>query len=83
MVLEMGADKGKSIVVIRELIFIILAYLVYDGSSDQQHSNFVKNKTNGGVQAAIVTVSLVSAYEQALQSLKQGGRLVLICIPTD
>ncbi|CAF1238389.1 unnamed protein product [Adineta steineri] len=55
---------------------------VYDGSSDQ-HSNFVKEKTNGGVQAALVTVPLVSAYEQALQSLKQGGRLVMIGIPTD
>jgi propanol-preferring alcohol dehydrogenase len=74
--------KVNRLFVIRELIFIILAYLVYDGSSDQ-HSDFVKNKTNGGVQAAIVTVPLVSAYEQALQSLKQGGRLVLIGIPTD
>ncbi|CAF1290609.1 unnamed protein product [Adineta steineri] len=55
---------------------------VYDGSSDQ-HSNFVKEKTNGGVQAALVTVPLVSAYEQALQSLKQGGRLVMIGIPID
>ncbi len=56
--------------------------LVYDGPGDQ-HSDFVKDKTNGGVQAAIVTVPLVSAYEQALQSLKQGGCLVLIGIPID
>ncbi len=80
----MGADEGKS------TIAIVLLYspcfltrsLVYDGPSDQ-HSDFVKEKTSGGVQAALVTVPLVAAYEQALQSLKPGGRLVLIGIPTD
>lgn len=56
--------------------------VVYDGCSDE-HAKFIKEKTNGGVQAALVTVPLVSAYEQALQSLKQGGRLVLIGIPTE
>lgn len=56
--------------------------LVYDGPSDK-HSDFVKDKTNGGVQAAFVTVPHVPAYEQALQSLKQGGRLILIGIPVD
>jgi propanol-preferring alcohol dehydrogenase len=60
----------------------LIQSLVYDGPGDQ-HSDFVNEKTNGGVQAAIVTVPLVSAYEQALKSLKQGGRLVLIGIPTD
>ncbi|CAF4559712.1 unnamed protein product [Rotaria sp. Silwood2] len=50
---------------------------VYDGPIDQ-HSNFVKEKTNGGVQASLVTVPLISVYEQVLQSLKRGGRLVMI-----
>lgn len=53
--------------------------IVYDGPS-KQHSEFVKEKTDGGVQAAIVTVPLIAAYEQALQSLKQGGRLVMVGI---
>ncbi|CAF1139978.1 unnamed protein product [Adineta ricciae] len=54
---------------------------VYDGPGDQ-HSAFVKEKTNGGVQAAIVSVPIISAYEQALSSLRQGGRLVMIALPS-
>ncbi|CAF3057425.1 unnamed protein product [Rotaria sp. Silwood2] len=71
LALEMGADEV--IVTFRSLI----QSLVYDGPIDQ-HSNFVKGKTNGGVQASLVTVPLISVYEQALQSLKRGGRLVMI-----
>ncbi|UJR11344.1 hypothetical protein I4U23_015525 [Adineta vaga] len=55
---------------------------VYDGPGDQ-HSTFVAEKTNGGVQAAIVSVPVISAYEQALLSLKQGGRLVMIGLPIE
>ena len=57
-------------------------FLVYSGPSDQQN-DFIKEITKGGVQTALVTVPLVSAYEQAIQSLKQGGRLILIGIPRE
>ena len=60
---------------------MIESFLVYDGPADQ-HENYIQEKTNGGLQAALVTVPLVSAYEQAIQSLKHGGCLVLIGIPT-
>ena len=42
----------------------------------------MKEKTNGGVQAAIVCVPVISAYEQAFSSLRQGGRLVMIPLPS-
>ncbi|CAF3910794.1 unnamed protein product [Rotaria sordida] len=76
LALEMGADEA-----IVTSPFLIQS-LVYNGPGDQ-HSDFVKEKTNGGVQAAIVAVPLISAYEQALQSLKPGGCLVLVGIPAE
>ncbi|CAF3635741.1 unnamed protein product [Rotaria sp. Silwood1] len=77
-VIAIVAEKDQAAA---NLAFEMGADEVYDGPGDQ-HSDFVKEKTNGGVQATIVTVPLVSAYEQALQSLKQGGRLVMIGVTT-
>ncbi|CAF4011445.1 unnamed protein product [Rotaria sp. Silwood2] len=53
--------------------------LVYDGPSDQ-HGKWVRQKV-GGVQATIVAVPLIQAYEEAFKSLKRGGRIVAIGLP--
>ncbi|CAF4865341.1 unnamed protein product [Rotaria sp. Silwood1] len=53
--------------------------LVYDGPSDQ-HGKWVRQKV-GGVQATIVAVPLIQAYEEAFKSVKRGGRIVGIGLP--
>ncbi|CAF4642568.1 unnamed protein product [Rotaria sp. Silwood2] len=53
--------------------------LVYDGPSDQ-HGKWVRQKV-GGVQATIVAVPLIQAYEEAFKSVKRGGRIVAIGLP--
>lgn len=55
--------------------------LVYDGPSDK-HGEWVKSTTKGGVQATIIAVPLVEAYEQAFKSIKRGGRLVGVGLPS-
>ncbi|CAF3824282.1 unnamed protein product [Rotaria sordida] len=55
--------------------------LVYDGPSDQ-HGKWVRQKVDG-VQAAIITVPLIQAYEEALKSVKRGGRIVAIGLPAE
>ncbi|CAF1497053.1 unnamed protein product [Adineta ricciae] len=52
---------------------------VYDGPSDQ-HSQWVQDKLRG-VQAAIVTVPLIQAYDEAYKSVKRGGRIVAVGLP--
>jgi len=55
--------------------------LVYDGPSDK-HGEWVRTTTKGGVQAAIVTVPLIPAYEEAFKSVKRGGRVVAVALPS-
>ena len=55
-------------------------FLVYDGSSNK-HAEWIQGKVSG-VQASIVAVPVVQAYEQALQSVKRGGRIVALWIVT-
>lgn len=59
----------------------IFLQLVYDGPSDK-HAEWVKSTTKGGVQATIIAVPLVEAYEQAFHSIKRGGRLVAVGLPS-
>jgi propanol-preferring alcohol dehydrogenase len=54
--------------------------LVYDGPSDK-HGEWIKTKTKGGVQSAIVTVPLIEAYDEAFKSVKRGGRVVAVALP--
>jgi propanol-preferring alcohol dehydrogenase len=58
-----------------------LSHLVYDGPSDK-HGEWVRTTTKGGVQAAIVTVPLIPAYEEAFKSVKRGGRVVAVGLPS-
>ena len=60
--------------------YCFIDYLVYDGPSDK-HGEWVKAKV-GGVQAAIVTVPIMQAYEEAFKSVKRGGRLVAVGLPS-
>jgi propanol-preferring alcohol dehydrogenase len=53
--------------------------IVYDGPAEK-HGEWVRNKV-GGVQASIVTVPLVIAFDQALESVKRCGRVVAVGIP--
>ena len=48
----------------------MIDFLVYDGPSDK-HGQWVKITTKGGVQAAIVTVPLIPAYDEAFKSVKR------------
>jgi propanol-preferring alcohol dehydrogenase len=57
-----------------------LIYLVYDGPSDK-HGEWVQAKVQG-VQAAIVTVPLIAAYDEAYKSVKRGGRVVAVALPS-
>ena len=56
-------------------------YLVYDGPADK-HGQWVQERV-GGVQASIVTVPLPIAFEQAIKSVKRGGRVVAIGLSRD
>lgn len=44
-------------------------------------SQTIVETTGGGVQAILVTVPSLSAYDQALKSIKRGGRLVCVGLP--
>jgi propanol-preferring alcohol dehydrogenase len=55
-------------------------YVVYDGPSDK-HGEWVQVTTEGGVQAAIVTVPSIPAYGESFKSVKRGGRVVGVALP--
>ncbi|UJR11368.1 hypothetical protein I4U23_015548 [Adineta vaga] len=55
------------------------AHEVYDGPSDKQSEWIQKNL--GGVQASIVTVPIIQAYDEAYKSVKRGGRIVAVGLP--
>ncbi|CAF1101907.1 unnamed protein product [Rotaria sordida] len=77
-VLTVVAPNDKAAV---ELSKAMGAEEVYDGPSDQ-HGKWVRQKVDG-VQAAIITVPLIQAYEEALKSVKRGGRIVAIGLPAE
>lgn len=52
---------------------------MFDGPPDQ-HGKWIQDKV-GGVQASVVTVPIVAAFEQAFQSVKRGGRVVAVALP--
>ena len=52
---------------------------VFDGPADQ-HGQWIQEKI-GGVQASVVTVPIVAAFEQAFRSVKRGGRVVAVALP--
>lgn len=54
--------------------------LVYDGPSELCSQTIVE-RTDGGVEAILVTVPSLNAYDQALKSIKRGGRLVCVGLP--
>lgn len=56
-------------------------YLVYDGPSDKL-SEWITKTTKGGVQAVLVTVPILEAYDEAFKSVKSGGTIVAIALPT-
>jgi propanol-preferring alcohol dehydrogenase len=53
---------------------------IFDGPPDQ-HGKWIQEKV-GGVQASVVTVPIVAAFEQAFQSVKRGGRVVAVALPS-
>ncbi len=79
----MGAEDGKG-QIIKELSNVEYNfddYLVYDGPSEK-HGEWVQSKVRG-VQAAIVTVPLIQAYDEAYKSVKRGGRIIALALPKD
>ena len=54
--------------------------LVYDGPADK-HGEWIQERV-GGVQASVVTVPLIQAYEEAFKSVKRGGRIVAVGLPS-
>ena len=52
---------------------------VFDGPPDQ-HGKWMQEKI-GGVHAAVITVPIVAAFEQAFQSVRRGGRVVAVALP--
>jgi alcohol dehydrogenase, propanol-preferring len=52
---------------------------VYDGPADK-HGEWIQEKV-GGVQGSVVTVPIVTAFEQAFKSVKRGGRVVAVALP--
>lgn len=38
-------------------------------------------ENTGGVHGAVITVPIVSAFEQAFQSVRRGGRVVAVALP--
>ncbi len=80
---DMGAEDGKG-QIIKELSNVEYNfddYLVYDGPSEK-HGEWVQAKVRG-VQAAIVTVPLIQAYDEAYKSVKRGGRIIALALPKD
>jgi propanol-preferring alcohol dehydrogenase len=53
---------------------------VFDGPSDQ-HGKWIQDKT-GGVHGSVVTVPIVASFEQAFQSVRRGGRVVAVALPS-
>ena len=73
---EMGAEESKSF----NLLFLYFYFnLVYDGPSEK-HGEWIRNKV-GGVQASIVTVPLVIAFDQAFESVKRCGKVIAVGMP--
>ena len=67
-----------------EVLFIVCQQYflpVYDGPGDH-HGQWVQQKV-GGVQAALVAVPVIQAYEEALKSVKRGGRVVAVGLPAE
>ncbi len=56
-------------------------YLVYDGPSEKC-GEWVQAKVHG-VQVALVTVPLIQAYDEALKSVKRGGRIIAVALPKE
>ncbi|CAF0962373.1 unnamed protein product [Adineta steineri] len=52
---------------------------VYDGPAEK-HGEWIQNKV-GGVEASIVTVPLIIAFDQAFVSVKRCGRVIGVGIP--
>ncbi|CAF0713858.1 unnamed protein product [Adineta steineri] len=52
---------------------------VFDGPADQ-HGKWIQDKV-GGVHGSVITVPIVSAFEQAFQSVRRGGRVVAVALP--
>ena len=52
---------------------------VYDGPSEG-HGEWIRQRV-GGVQAALVTVPLLVAFEQAFESVKRCGRIIAVGMP--
>ncbi|CAF1541525.1 unnamed protein product, partial [Didymodactylos carnosus] len=67
-------DKAAS-----NLAMSIGANLVYDGPADK-HGQWIQEHV-GGVHAAIVVAVAIVAYEQALISLRSGGKLIAVALP--
>ena len=74
---DMGADEGKATERVSRSNH--RWSLVYDGPGEK-HAEWIRNKV-GGVQASIVTVPLVDAFDQALESVKRCGRVVAVGLP--
>jgi propanol-preferring alcohol dehydrogenase len=53
---------------------------VFDGPADQ-HGKWIQEKV-GGVHGSVVTVPIVAAFEQAFQSVRRGGRVVAVALPS-
>jgi propanol-preferring alcohol dehydrogenase len=54
-------------------------FLVYDGPVEK-HGEWIRNQV-GGVQASIVTVPLIIAFDQAFESVKRCGRIIAVGMP--
>ncbi|CAF1333735.1 unnamed protein product [Adineta steineri] len=54
---------------------------VYDGPAEK-HGEWIQNKV-GGVEASIVTVPLIIAFDQAFVSVKRCGRVIGVGIPKE
>lgn len=53
---------------------------IFDGPSDQ-HGKWIQEKV-GGVHGSVVTVPIIAAFEQAFQSVRRGGRVVAVALPS-
>ncbi len=58
------------------------ADLVYDGPGDQA-GEWIKERTQGGVQGVIVTAVAKAPFSQALKSIKRGGKVVPVGLPPE
>lgn len=54
---------------------------MYNGPSDE-HAQWIRSNLDG-IQASIVCVSSAQAYEQAIKSVKRGGRVIAVGLPSE